>query len=120
MAAAILVVEDDQDMREWICLHLRNAGHTVHAVANGFQAAAAALKVNPDLVVSDLHMPGMGGFDMLKIMNSEKALKDIPVIFLTVDETRRDRGATLGAAEYLIKPVTPEALLKAVEKHLVK
>jgi CheY-like chemotaxis protein len=118
--AVILVVEDDQDMREWVCLHLRNAGHTAHAVANGFQAAATALKVNPDLVVSDLHMPGMGGFDMLKIMNSEKALHGIPVIFLTVDDTKRERGAQLGAVEYLTKPVAPAALLEAVQKHLVK
>jgi len=120
MPRTILVVEDDADMREWISLHLRNAGYTVRAVADGHQAASACLRAKPDLVISDLHMPGMGGFDMIKILNSEKGLKDIPVIFLTADESRRERGGALGAAEYLTKPIKAEALLQAVESHLVK
>ena len=118
MAKTILVVEDDEDMREWISRHLRNAGYTVRTVANGLQAASACLTAKPDLVVSDLHMPSMGGFDMIKILNSEKSLKDIPVIFLTADEGRRERSAALGGAAYLTKPIEPEALLKAVEEHL--
>jgi CheY-like chemotaxis protein len=118
MAKTVLVVEDDADMREWISLHLRNAGYTVRSVANGLQAAAACLAAKPDLVISDLHMPGMGGFDMIKILNTERSLKDIPVIFLTVDEARRDRASELGAVQYLTKPVDAEALLKAVENHL--
>ena len=107
MGKAILVVEDDADMREWISLHLRNGGYTVRSVANGLQAAGACLQKKPDLVISDLHMPGMGGFDMIKILNSEKGLKDVPVIFLTVDETRRERSSALGGAEYLTKPIAP-------------
>lgn len=118
MAKTILVVEDDPDMREWISLHLRNAGYTVRSVANGLQAAGACLAAKPELVISDLHMPGMGGFDMLKILNSEKSLKNIPVIFLTADDARRERSGQLGAAEYLTKPIKPEALLEAVAKHL--
>ncbi len=118
MAKTILVVEDDPDMREWISLHLRNAGYAVRSVANGLQAAGACLQTKPDLVVSDLHMPGMGGFDMIKILNSEKGLKDVPVIFLTVDAARRERSAALGAVEYLTKPIEAEALVAAVAKHL--
>jgi len=118
MGKAILVVEDDPDMREWISLHLRKAGYAVRSVANGLQAAGACLTSKPDLVVSDLHMPGMGGFDMLKILNSEKGLRNVPVIFLTADETRRERGSVLGGAEYLTKPIEPEVLLAAVAKHL--
>jgi CheY-like chemotaxis protein len=120
MAKTILVVEDDADMREWLSLHLRNAGYTVRAAANGHQAAAACLTAKPDLVISDLHMPGMGGFDMIRILNTEKGLKDIPVILLTADESRRERGGALGAVEYLTKPIKAEALLQAVEHHLVK
>jgi len=120
MQKTILVVEDDPDMRAWISLHLRNAGYTVRDVANGLQAASACLAAKPDLVISDVHMPGMGGFDMMKILNSERGLKDIPVIFLTADEAKRNRGGELGAAEYLTKPIEVEALLKAVQEHLVK
>ena len=118
MAKNILVVEDDPDMREWIGLHLRNAGYAVRSVANGLQAAGACLTAKPDLVISDLHMPGMGGFDMMKILNSEKHLKDVPVIFFTADETKRARGGALGGVEYLTKPIEPEALIAAVAKHL--
>jgi DNA-binding response OmpR family regulator len=120
MGKAILVVEDDEDMRGWLKLHLSNAGYSVRCVENGMEAAASCLQAKPDLVISDLHMPGMGGFDMAKILNSEKFLRHIPVIFLTADDTRRARGAELGAVEYLTKPVEPEVLLKAVEAHLVK
>ena len=118
MAKTILVVEDDADMRAWIELHLRKAGYTVRSVANGLQAAGACLSAKPDLVISDLHMPGMGGFDMIKILNSEKALKNIPVIFLTADEERRERAAQLGGAAYLTKPIEPEALLQAIAAEL--
>ena len=118
MGKSILVVEDDRAMREWISLHLKNAGYTVRTVANGLAAAGACLQAKPDLVISDLHMPGMGGFDMLKILNSEAGLKDIPVIFLTVDADRKERSSQLGAVEYLMKPIAPEALVAAVAKHL--
>jgi CheY-like chemotaxis protein len=118
MPKMILVVEDDPDMRAWISLHLRNAGYKVQDVANGLQAAAACLTAKPNLVISDLHMPGMGGFDMMKILNTERSLKDIPVIFLTADEARRDRAAELGAVAYLTKPIDAELLLKTVEDHL--
>jgi CheY-like chemotaxis protein len=120
MPKTILVVEDDEDMLAWITLHLRNAGYTVRGVSNGRDAASACLTTKPDLIISDLHMPGMGGFDMIRILNSERFLKDIPVIVLTADEEKRERGGHLGAVEYLTKPVEPEVLLKAVEDHLVK
>ena len=118
MGKSILVVEDDGSMREWISLHLKNAGYTVRTVANGLAAAGACLQKKPDLIISDLHMPGMGGFDMIKILNSETGLNNIPVIFLTVDVDRKARSSQLGAVDYLIKPIQPEALIAAVGKHL--
>ena len=118
MGKIILVVEDDGAMREWISLHLKNAGYTVRTVANGLAAAGACLQAKPDLIISDLHMPGMGGFDMIKILNSEAGLKNIPVIFLTVDADRKERSSQLGAVDYLTKPIEPAALIAAVGRHL--
>ncbi len=114
----ILVVEDDADQRELIKLHLLNAGYMVRGVANGLEAAASCLQVTPDLVISDVHMPHMSGFDMMRILKSEPAMKDIPVIFLTVDEGARSEGEGLGAIEYLPKPYKPASLLMLVGKHL--
>lgn len=118
MQKTILVVEDDRELLELIGLYLANAGYTVRSVQNGLEAAAACLKVTPDLIISDVHMPRMGGFDMIRILKSEPAMKDIPVIFLTIDEKGRDEGSDLGAIEYLLKPFEPEALLGTVAKHL--
>ena len=114
----ILVVEDDSDQRELIKLHLLNAGYMVHGVANGLQAAGYCLTTTPDLVVSDVHMPNMSGFEMIRILKTEPAMKDIPVIFLTVDEGGRETGEGLGAIEYLAKPFKPASLLMLVGKHL--
>ncbi len=114
----ILVVEDDSDQRELIKLHLLNAGYMVHGVANGLQAAGYCLTSTPDLVISDVHMPHMSGFDMIRILKTEPKLKDIPVIFLTVDEGGRSLGEGLGAIEYLAKPFKPASLLMLVGKHL--
>ena len=114
----ILVVEDDPDQRELIKLHLLNAGYMVRGVANGLEAAASCLQLTPDLVISDVHMPRMSGFDMIRILKSEPAMKDIPVIFLTVDQDARSEGEGLGAIEYLAKPFKPASLLMLVGKHL--
>jgi CheY-like chemotaxis protein len=114
----ILVVEDDGDQLELIKLHLLNAGYMVRGVKNGLEAAASCLQLTPDLVISDVHMPHMNGFDMMRILKSEPAMKDIPVIFLTVDAGGRELGETLGAIEYLAKPFKPAALLMLVGKYL--
>jgi CheY-like chemotaxis protein len=118
MAKTILVVEDDPDMRELIASHLQTAGYAVRTAANGLHAAAACVTAKPDLIISDVHMPRMGGFDMIKILKSEEEMKDIPVIFLTVDEEKRGRGSELGAVAYLTKPIQMDALMKALLKHL--
>ncbi len=120
MQKNILVVEDDRHMRDFIGLQLFNAGYAVRGVENGLQAAASCLSTTPDLIISDVHMPQMSGFDMIRILKSEPAMKNIPVIFLTVDESGRELGAQLGAVEYLTKPIEAGALLKAVARALPK
>ena len=116
----ILVVEDDTDQRELIKLHLLNAGYMVHGVANGLQAAGYCLTTTPDIIISDVHMPNMSGFDMIRILKTEPAMKEIPVIFLTVDEGGREMGEGLGAIEYLAKPYKVANLLMLVAKHLAE
>lgn len=118
MAKTILVVEDDPDMRALINHHLLGAGYMVRPVSNGLEAAASCLTLTPDLIISDVHMPRMDGFQMIEILKSEPAMQDIPVIFLTADRKGRRRGNKLGAVEYLTKPLQVGALLKAVAKHL--
>jgi CheY-like chemotaxis protein len=117
VAKNILVVDDDPDMRKLVAGVLRKEGFEVRTAANGLEAAALCLKRKPDLIISDVHMPTMSGFEMIKILKSEPAMQDIPVIFLTVDEERRERGGELGAVAYLTKPLKPATLLATVKKH---
>ena len=114
----ILVVEDDADQRDLIARYLLDAGYMVRSVANGLEAAASCLQITPDLVISDVHMPRTDGFEMMRILKSEPGMKDIPVIFLTVDEGARDQGTDLGIVEFVTKPVKPASLLMLVGKYL--
>ena len=118
MSKTILVVEDDSDMRALINRHLLNAGYAVRAVANGLEAAAACLSITPDLIVSDVHMPRMNGFDMIEILKSEPMLRDVPVIFLSADSEGVERGNSLGAVAYLTKPIRMDHLVDSVAEHL--
>lgn len=118
MLKTILVVEDDSDMRALIRRTLLNDGYAVRAAADGHEAPMACERDTPDLIISDVHMPRMSGFDMIRILKSEPGMKDIPVIFLTVDEGARDESQDLGAIEFLHKPFKPAALLMLVGKYL--
>lgn len=118
MSKTILVVEDDTDMRALIKRTLLNAGYAVNAVGNGLEAAATCLTATPDLIISDVHMPRMNGFEMIQILKSEPAMNDIPVIFLTGDAEGEERGNALGAVAYLTKPLRMDHLLSTMSQHL--
>ncbi len=114
----ILVVEDDDTMRELLKLHLTRAGYAVRVASNGIEAGHAILGITPDLVITDVRMPHMSGFELVEALRQDPAMKDIPVIFLTIEGDSYDRGESLGALEYLHKPIRVEVLLQKVAKHL--
>ena len=118
MLKTILVVEDDDTMRELLRLHLTTAGYAVRVAANGIEAGHAVLGVTPDLIITDVRMPHMTGFELVEALREDPAMRDIPVIFLTIEGESYDRGTSLGALEYLTKPIQVEVLLQKVAKHL--
>lgn len=118
MLKTILVVEDDDTMRELLRLHLTTAGYAVREAANGIEAGHAVLGVTPDLIITDVRMPHMTGFELVEALREDPAMRDIPVIFLTIEGESYDRGTSLGALEYLSKPIRVEVLLQKVAKHL--
>ena len=105
-------------MRELLRLHLTRAGYAVRATANGIEAGHAILGLTPDLIITDVNMPHMDGFELVAAMREDPKARDIPVIFLTIQEDDFDRGAKLGAVEYLTKPIRLDALLAKVARHL--
>ena len=118
MPATILVVDDDQTIRELLQLHLRNAGYAVHTAEDAVEAGHLILRSPPDLIISDVNMPHMDGFEFIAALKADKALPYIPVIFLTTEEEGDLRGKELGAVGYITKPVRADRLLALVAKHV--
>jgi CheY-like chemotaxis protein len=116
--ATILIVDDDQTLRELLQLHLRNAGYTVHVAEDAVEAGHLILRQPPDLIISDVNMPHMDGFEFIAAVRADNSLPYIPVIFLTSEEEGDIRGKELGAVGYVAKPIRADRLLELVAKHV--
>ena len=103
--AKILLVEDDSSLREIYSIRLTAEGYEVASAGDGEEALATAVREKPDLVLSDVMMPKISGFDMLDILRQTPETKDIKVIMMTAlsSEDQRERGNALGANRYLVK-----------------
>lgn len=120
--AKILIAEDEPDIRDLVAFTLRFAGHEVHAVGNGEEAVHAAPQVMPDLILMDVRMPRMTGYEACVQMKSDPKLSRIPVVFLSAkgQDTEIRTGLDAGAAEYLLKPFAPSELTSRVSELLVQ
>jgi len=118
MAAKILVVDDDESLRELLRMHLASAGYEVSTAPDAISAGYLVLKNPPDLIVTDISMPHMDGFEFVAAIKSDATLPKIPVIFLTSMEDGDSRGKELGAVGYLTKPVRADRLLELVAKNV--
>src|ERR687892_1891705 len=118
MAATILIVDDDESMRDLLRLHLSAAGYEVQVAEDAIAAGYMVLRRPPDLIISDINMPHMDGFEFIEALKADKSLPEIPVIFLTSLEEGDHRGKALGAVGYITKPVRADQLLTLVAKHV--
>ncbi len=109
----ILVVDDDAELRGLVGFTLRQDGHAIVEAVNGADALATFAGERPDLVILDVNMPVMNGFEALRRL---RAGSDVPVMMLTVMSSEEDqvRGLDLGADDYLVKPFSPRTLLARV------
>lgn len=101
----VMIVEDDDSLREIYGIRLTAEGYVVVSARDGEEALAVAVKERPDLIVSDVMMPKISGFDMLDILRSTPETKNIKVIMMTAlsSEDQRERGENLGADRYIVK-----------------
>ena len=118
MGARILVVDDDESIRELLRLHLSSAGYEVQVAEDAIVAGYLVLKGPPDLIITDVNMPHMDGFEFVAALRADSSLPRIPVIFLTSVEDGDARGRELGAAGYVTKPVRADRLLSLVAQHV--
>ncbi|MBZ0278648.1 MAG: response regulator [Anaerolineae bacterium] len=120
--AHILVAEDERDIRELINFTLVFAGHQVTQAANGAEALDLAPKVKPDLIMMDVRMPRMTGYEACRQMKQIPEIKDVPVVFLSAkgQDEEVQTGLDVGAAAYILKPFAPEELTRRVAEILAK
>lgn len=118
----ILLVEDDTSLRENVAELLELSGYTVCSASNGKIAVPMAIKECPDLVLCDIMMPEMDGYEVLEELSTKESTRYIPFIFISAKTERQDvrRGMNLGADDYLTKPFEEEELLGAITCRLEK
>ena len=118
--ARVLVVDDNADMREYLLRLLRGAGHRVTATGDGASALEAVREQAPDLVVSDVMMPGMSGLDLVAELRRDPRMAGVPVLMLSAraGEEAAIEGLEAGADDYLVKPFTAAELLARVRANV--
>jgi len=121
MAKKILIVEDDKFLRELIARKLRNEGYEVLEAVDGEEGLKKIKEIKPDLVLLDLILPGIDGFEVLAKKKEDPQIEKIPVMLLSNLGQREDveRGLRLGAVDYLVKAnFTPQEIIEKVKNLL--
>ncbi len=120
--AKILIAEDEQDIRDLIEFTLRYAGHEVFKASNGAEAVEMAPQVRPDLIIMDVRMPRMTGYEACQALKQMDDVKDIPVVFLSAkgQQSEMDAGLEAGAYDYILKPFAPDQLIARVKEILAR
>jgi len=114
---SILVIEDDEDILNLLQFNLENAGYEVTVSADGYEGLNLARTREPDLVVLDIMLPGLDGFEICKELKRRKETASTPVVMLTArgEEVDRIVGLELGADDYVVKPFSPRELLLRIK-----
>ncbi|HJW83590.1 MAG TPA: response regulator [Anaerolineae bacterium] len=120
MPHKILIAEDERDIRELVKYSLTFAGFEVVEASNGIEAVDRTVAEKPDLILMDVRMPKMTGYEACKQLKAIDEVKDIPVIFLSAkgQESEIQQGMDVGAVEYILKPFAPDYLTDRVNEVL--
>ena len=118
--AKIVVIEDDVTFLDLLRVHLASAGHEVLTAEDAALGLRAIITEAPDLILLDLTVPYLSGFEMIKALRNDPATKAIPVVVLTglKDDETFAQARKLGASHFLTKPVDRDVLLRAIETQL--
>lgn len=118
----IVIAEDERDIRDLITFTLTFAGYQVIATANGEELVEKVLQEEPDLILTDVRMPRLTGYEACKRIKSEEKVKNIPLVFLSAkgQEAEVQTGIEAGADEYILKPFSPDQLTERVKTILEK
>jgi len=116
----ILIVEDEESLLKLESILLTSRGYEVKGVADGQAALTAVIEVKPDLVLLDIMLPEVDGFEVCRQIKSNEATKHIPVIMLTAKKSREDmaRGEQVGADWYITKPFKSAMVIETIQRFL--
>jgi chemosensory pili system protein ChpA (sensor histidine kinase/response regulator) len=116
----VLVVDDSLSVRKYVSTFLSGKEFRVWTASNGAEALKVLEDMPVDLIITDLEMPVMHGYELIGRLKSSEKLREIPIIVLTSRSTERhkEKAVEIGAGEYLVKPFEEDSLLSAVEKVL--
>jgi len=117
--AKIIVIEDEEDLRQLIVEELEEAGYETLEASDGIDGLRTILAENPDVIISDIGMPGMDGFQLKEKLQALPKYKPTPFLFLSAlaFQNAAEKGITIGADHYLTKPVDFDDLLSRIETY---
>jgi two-component system chemotaxis response regulator CheY len=118
MTKKILAVDDSKTMREMVTFTLKNAGYEVVEAEDGKAALDALGGAKVDAVITDLNMPNMNGFELIRALRANPTYKFTPILMLTTegDAAKKEEGKSAGATGWIVKPFNPEKLVEVVNK----
>jgi two-component system, chemotaxis family, chemotaxis protein CheY len=121
MKKVILLADDSPSIRKFVAFSLAVKGYEIIAVSDGMEALEKLPNEQINLVITDLNMPNIDGFELIKTIRSNEELKEMPIIILSsmAGSEEIERGIKCGANSYLIKPFDPKRILYEVSKYLV-
>ncbi|RJP65587.1 MAG: response regulator [Ignavibacteriales bacterium] len=120
MARVILIADDSPTIRKFVSIALSIHGYEVIAASDGMEAIEKLPQSNIDLVITDLNMPNLDGYELIKTIRQDERFKDIPIIILSSLSKEGDveKGLASGANSYIIKPFDPKRIQYEVSKYL--
>ena len=115
MQRKVLIVDDEQIMRDLLHLHLTRHGYDVLLAEDAVAAGYLVVREKPDVIICDVEMPYMNGYEFVAALKADPTTQHVPVVFLTTDQNVADHARALGAAAYLNKPVMATRLLQVID-----
>lgn len=118
MAKKVLAVDDSKTMREMVSFTLKGAGYEVMEAEDGKAALGVLNGSRVDAIITDLNMPNMNGFELIRSLRANPTYKFTPILMLTTegDDSKKQEGKAAGATGWIVKPFNPEKLVEVVKK----
>ncbi|WP_286234032.1 response regulator [Thalassotalea sediminis] len=120
LTSSILIVDDSSTNIRVICNQIKDLGHKIHIAKDGIQALELLTEIKPSMILMDISMPNMDGFECCKRIKQSESRRDIPVLIISGSNDEKDmrRALNVGASAYMTKPIDPKQLRTNIDYHM--